>query len=129
LLGIEAVTKTKNSDERRGAPRFETALGGQLVSSRGSRHKIEITDLSAGGFSMALNQQSFMDSVGYAVKFAGLETLGAELRWAGRRDAGFSFDRPLHPAVVDHVVQANPPANDSMQDSQPTISSQGEPAV
>jgi len=114
------VTESETSDERRGAPRFDTALGGHLVSSRGSRHKIEINDLSAGGFSMALGQQSFRDNVGYAVKFAGLETLGAELRWSARGDAGFRFDRPLHPAVVDHVVKAHPPANDSDGSTQPT---------
>ena len=106
------MTKTEESDERRGAPRFDTALGGHLVSSRGSRQAIEITDLSAGGFGMALGQQSFMDSIGYAVKFAGLETLGVELRWAGKRDAGFRFERPLHPAVVDHVVKAHAPADE-----------------
>ena len=99
-------------DERRASVRHATRLDGNLVSSRGSRQKVEITDLSTDGFSMSLKPESFMASVGYAVKFAGLETLGAELRWAGKQDAGFRFDRPLHLAVLDHVVNTHPPAND-----------------
>lgn len=99
-------------DERRAAARFATKLDGNLVSSRGSKQAVEITDLSTDGFNTSLRPQSFMDSVGYAIKFAGLETLGAELRWANRDEAGFRFDRPLHPAVLDHVVRAHTPAND-----------------
>lgn len=103
------VSTGRRSNERRQAPRFDTAIGGQLVSSRGSRLVIEITDLSSGGFNMALQPQTVIDSIDYAVTFAGLETRAAELRWASRRDAGFRFERPLHPAVVDHVVRGNPP--------------------
>lgn len=99
-------------DERRASARFATRLDGNLVSSRGSKQAVEITDLSTGGFNTSLRPQSYMDSVGYAIKFAGLETLGAELRWASREEAGFRFDRPLHPAVLDHVVKAHTPAND-----------------
>ena len=102
------MTIDVSSRERRRSPRYETAIDGDLVSSRGSKAAIRITDLSTGGFSMTLGHQSFMDSIGYAVKFAGLERLGAELCWAGRREAGFRFERPLHPAVLDHVIKANP---------------------
>ena len=114
IVGDRTVTDNTDWDERRGAPRFDTGLGGQLVCSRGSRHSIEISDLSAGGFSMPASQQNFSDRVGYAVKYAGLETLGAQLRWAGTDSAGFRFDHPLHPAVVDHVVRENPPADDAL---------------
>jgi hypothetical protein len=105
-------------DERRGSTRFETRIGGKLASSRGSRHAIEITDLSIGGFNMALEQRTVTAKAGYAVRFAGLETLGAELCWATGDEAGFRFERPLHPAVVDHVVRAHPAAINDAGDSE-----------
>lgn len=106
-------------DERRASARFATTLDGNLVSSRGSKQAVKITDLSTDGFNTRLRPQSHMDSVGYAIKFAGLETLGAELRWSGPEEAGFRFDRPLHPAVLDHVVRAHAPANDADSEHPP----------
>lgn len=91
----------------------------RLASSRGSKRAIEITDLSTDGFSTATSVGQLDNRTGYAVKFGGLETLGAELRWTGEDEAGFRFARPLHPAVLSHVVRGNPPpAEDSGSDAE-----------
>ena len=103
---------TKSSAERRKAVRHETAMKGVLNCSHGSRLKIDIVDLSTGGFSAELGKNAVLDSTGFEVNLGGLEPLGAELRWAGRTDAGFRFQRPLHPAVFDHLVERNKPRSD-----------------
>ncbi|MFA9200784.1 MAG: hypothetical protein ACEQR8_06290, partial [Cypionkella sp.] len=84
--------------ERRASARFATKVAARLASSRGSKRAVEITDLSSDGFNTALGAGGWLDAAGYSIKFAGLETLGAELRWSGGAEAGFRFDRPLHPA-------------------------------
>ena len=105
-----------NGKDRRASVRFETRIDGALASSRGTRQSIEITDLSTDGFSTTLGLHTVTDKAGYAVRFAGLEVLGAELRWSATQEAGFKFDRPLHPAVLDYIVRENPPANDEEPD-------------
>ncbi|MGX7951522.1 hypothetical protein ACWPM1_03045 [Tsuneonella sp. HG249] len=105
-----------NGKDRRASVRFDTRIDGALASSRGARQSIEITDLSTEGFNTSLGSHTVTDKAGYAVRFAGLEVLGAELRWSAADEAGFKFDRPLHPAVLDHIVRENPPANDEESD-------------
>ena len=98
-----------NRKERRSSVRKSTEIRAALKSSRGSRMNVDIVDLSAAGFNAALEPHAVLDSTGFEVTLDGLEALGAELRWAGRGDAGFRFERPLHPAVFDHLVQRNRP--------------------
>ncbi len=99
----------KSNFERRKSLRYETGLDGTLSCSRGSRTPVAIVDLSVGGFNIDLGERSVSNGPGFSVKVPGLETLGAELRWADTSNAGFKFERPLHPAVLDHVVRSNPP--------------------
>jgi hypothetical protein len=90
------------SAERRKAVRHETSMKGILDCSNGSRSKVEIVDLSTSGFNAEMAQP------GLAIRMPGLESLGAELCWTASERAGFRFSHPLHPAVLDHVVRAQP---------------------
>ena len=103
------MSKSKTELDRRIAPRFGANIDGRLRCSRGSRRSIEITDISVGGCAVSLGPLDVAQGRGYAIKFSGLETLGAELRWNAGGGAGLEFDRPLHPAVVDHIVRTNSP--------------------
>jgi hypothetical protein len=103
---------TDSKKERRDAVRKPTEMRGTLESDRGSRMAVDIVDLSTAGFSAELGHNAVLDSTGFEVNLGGLEPLGAELRWAGRTDAGFRFERPLHPAVFDHLVERNKPRGD-----------------
>lgn len=102
--------------ERRLSARFATRVAGKLASSRGAKQRVEVSDLSSGGFSAACALGWRGDLAGYAIKLGGLEALGAELRWTTGTEAGFRFDRPLHPAVLDHIVAGNPPAPEDTPD-------------
>ncbi len=102
------MTKRTNQDRRR-EPRLELSLDGKLNGSRGTRRSVVLLDLSSHGFNAEVGLQPLGRDGAFSVKLAGLETLGAELCWASDANAGFRFDRPLHQAVVDHVVRANPP--------------------
>lgn len=99
---------TNVKPERRKAARREISLNGTLNCSRGSQVPIAIVDLSAEGFSADMGQRAMLGGRGFSVKVAGLESLGAELRWSAAASAGFRFAQPLHPAVLDHVVRAHP---------------------
>lgn len=100
-------------DERRRGPRHGTSMDGILNCSRGSQMRVAIVDLSAEGFNADVGHQSVFAGRGFSVKVPGLESLGAELRWTGAASAGFRFAHPLHPAVLDHVVRANPAETDN----------------
>ncbi|MCT2557562.1 hypothetical protein N0B51_01065 [Tsuneonella sp. YG55] len=89
--------------------RHSTSLEGQLKSSRGARQAVGIVDLSTHGFNASLQSRPLAGGTGFSLKIGGLEMLGAEVCWANCTNAGFRFDRPLHPAVLDHVVRSHPP--------------------
>lgn len=101
--------ETGTGYDRRRERRQELLLGCSLNSSQGLRRSVSVVDLSSHGFNADVGSQPIGGNTAFSVKLAGLETLGAELCWASEENAGFRFDRPLHPAVVDHVVRTNPP--------------------
>ncbi|ANY18694.1 hypothetical protein A6F68_00159 [Tsuneonella dongtanensis] len=102
------MSSFKNS-ERRKSVRHDTAIAGSLKCSLGSQVPITVVDLSAEGFSAGIKARAPMGGRSFAVRFGGLELLGASLRWKDDANAGFEFNRPLHPAVLDHVARQNPP--------------------
>lgn len=66
--------------------------------------KSHIADLSVNGFRL----QSFMrlnsgDTLW--VMLPGFEGRRADVLWARGHEAGCQFDRPLHPAILDHIVK------------------------
>ena len=44
----------------------------------------------------------------YGLKIDGLETLGSTAAWTAGQSAGLEFERPLHPAVADHIAKLHP---------------------
>lgn len=62
-----------------------------------------ISDLSINGFRL----QSFMQLIVGAdlwVMLPGFEGRRAQVLWTSGHEAGCVFERPLHPAILDHVV-------------------------
>lgn len=99
--------------ERRKTARQGTSINGVLNCSRGSQMRVAIVDLSTDGFNAEVGHQPVLGGRGFSVKVPGLESLAAELRWTTAASAGFRFDHPLHPAVLDHVVRAKSVAPDN----------------
>lgn len=96
-------------DDRRAEPRVDIELRAVLKSSQGRADNAVITDLSTGGFAAATDTATLHPRLGYSIKVDGLEAQAAELRWTSPEKAGFAFQRPLHPAVADHLTGLNPP--------------------
>ena len=65
-----------------------------------------ITDLSVSGFRL----QSFMKLTNgdcLWIMLPGFEGRRAQVLWSRGHEAGCHFERPLHPAILDHIVRIN----------------------
>ncbi len=68
--------------------------------------KSRIADLSTTGFRL----QSFMKlNVGgdVWVMLPGFEGRRAQVLWTRGHEAGCAFERPLHPAIFEHIIRSN----------------------
>ncbi|MXO75541.1 hypothetical protein GRI40_09965 [Altererythrobacter aerius] len=102
--------------DRRAEPRFDTRIDGRIRSSKGARFPVQVEDLSATGCRISMADQYVAASSGWALKIGGLEALGGEMAWISEGSAGIRFSDPLHPAIVSHLVAANPPPEDESAD-------------
>lgn len=65
-----------------------------------------ISDLSVGGFRL----QSFVKLVpgmDLWIMLPGFEGRKASVLWARDHEAGCAFERPLHAAILDHILRTN----------------------
>ena len=65
---------------------------------------VELRDLSPEGCMIDLVERPAMDEV-MQVRLPGLETLQARVRWIDNYVAGLKFERPIHPAVFELLLQ------------------------
>ncbi|PZQ94131.1 MAG: pilus assembly protein PilZ [Cereibacter sphaeroides] len=93
-----------NSDRRaRIAERRLVEIGVRVRRPGETWFNSKIADLSVGGFRL----QSFMKlTVGAEiwVMLPGFEGRRARVLWTRAHESGCSFERPLHPAILDHIV-------------------------
>jgi len=68
-----------------------------------SRHRVDVEDASTDGCKVSIVEQVRVGEM-VMVKFDGLETLNAAVRWTDGAQAGLQFERPIHPAVFDLVI-------------------------
>lgn len=66
--------------------------------------RVRVFDFSPRGCKVELIERP-NDREHVLVKFDGLEILEAEVCWITRKTAGLSFERPIHPAVFDLLVE------------------------
>lgn len=100
----------RKNAERRAAPRLPTHIDGVARTGQGQRHMVQISDLSTGGCALVVaGDDPLKRGVAYGLKIGGLETRGSVAAWTAGRAAGLEFERPLHPAVADHIAALNPP--------------------
>lgn len=65
---------------------------------------IPVRDLSATGCKVELVESvAARDHV--VARLPGLEPLGATVIWSDERCAGLQFNRPIHPAVLDMLLE------------------------
>lgn len=69
-------------------------------------HSSRIADLSLTGFRL----QSFMklsSGTELWIMLPGFEGRRASVSWSRAHESGCVFERPLHPAILDHIVKLN----------------------
>jgi len=67
----------------------------------------QVQNLSAGGCCLKLKFGSFAIGETVWFKVAGIENWQGTVRWIDGATIGVEFDRPLYPAVFDHLVAQN----------------------
>jgi hypothetical protein len=65
---------------------------------------VKLTDLSETGFRLGFAAR-YRAQEPLRIRIAGLAPLTAHIRWTAGKQLGCAFDKPLHVAVFDHIVQ------------------------
>jgi PilZ domain len=92
----------RGADSRRSA-RCDVRLTATLREAGATRYPVDLLDLSVTGFRF---ETSALIHNGTRVwlTIPGMEGLEAIIAWHGGANYGATFDRALHPAVLDHIV-------------------------
>ncbi|PZU58943.1 MAG: pilus assembly protein PilZ [Sphingobium sp.] len=90
----------------RSTDRHNVLIGVKLRRPGESWFTSRISDLSVGGFRL----QSFIkltQGTELWIMLPGFEGRKAVVSWAHDHQAGCMFERPLHPAILDHIVMTH----------------------
>lgn len=101
---IDAERQTGPDRKGRGAQRRPVSIGVRIRRPGENWFSSRISNLSLTGFRL----QSFAKlNPGKELWIAlpGFEGRRAIVLWTRAHEAGCAFDRPLHPAILDHVVK------------------------
>jgi PilZ domain len=93
-----------NGKTGRRAERVPIELGAGLRQRGAAGVSVQIMDLSIHGFRVATHLELFPGSDVW-LRLPGLEPSHAKVVWSEGHYVGCSFERPLHPAVLDMIVQ------------------------
>jgi hypothetical protein len=89
--------------EQRRVARRRVHVAAQLRASSVGRIAVTITDISALGCQVRARQH-FGPGTYLLVQVPSFEPFGATVVWAEDGLIGFEFVNPLHPAVVEHII-------------------------
>ncbi|CAN5373291.1 hypothetical protein BH10PSE12_BH10PSE12_30410 [soil metagenome] len=99
-------TVSQKLADARSTDRHNVLIGVRLRRPGETWFTSRISDLSVGGFRL----QSFIKLVSGMeiwIMLPGFEGRKATVLWAQEHEAGCAFERPLHPAILDHILRAN----------------------
>lgn len=85
--------------------RRSVVLPAQCRIGSGLRDSGEISDISPQGCCIRTDTVLFRVGSHVVIRPAGLEALGARVRWVAGDCAGVEFDRAIYPPVIDHLVR------------------------
>lgn len=88
----------------RKANRQTAGMEAQLRRIGRLTYSVELRDLSPDGCMIDLVERPAIGEV-MQVKLPGLESMEARVRWVDNYIAGLKFERPMHPAVFDLLLQ------------------------
>ena len=84
--------------------RARVRLNGGLRQSGGASVGVEILDLSTEGFSIETHMYPGK-GVSVWLRLPGLENRHAKVAWRDGIKVGCAFEEPLHPAVLDMIIE------------------------
>ncbi len=64
-----------------------------------------VSNLSINGCRIELERHCLQEANRVKLKPEGFESFLGTVRWSTMDSAGIEFDRPLHPAIVDHLCR------------------------
>ena len=97
---------TDSQPERRRSHRNLSILSVRCRVGHGYSPQVWLTDLSAEGCHLVIRAGTLKPEQRVVIKAQGIEGLPAVVIWVVGTRAGVEFDRPLHHAVVDHLLNA-----------------------
>ncbi len=65
----------------------------------------QVLDISEKGCKLVLHTEKMLPGQSLTIKIPEIETLVAYVRWRKGKIVGVEFVRPMHSAVVDHLVR------------------------
>lgn len=93
--------------ERRRTTRQLSILSVRCRVGHGMSPQVWLTDLSPLGCQLVIRAGTLRADQHVVIKPKGMEGIPGTVKWVIDLKAGIEFDRPLHEAVVDHLL-ANP---------------------
>ena len=102
-LSTEAGRPPPPQRKGRKADRVPVELGAGLRQRGASGVTVQIMDLSTDGFRVATHLELFPGTQVW-LRLPGLEPCHAQVMWAEGHYIGCAFERPLHPAVLQMII-------------------------
>lgn len=102
------MTYDEKFRDRRGSSRLPTSIAAVAQSTQGAVQRLEISDLSPEGCAVVVAGPPLVAGTVYGIKMEGLEGLVSTARWTAGQQAGLQFDRPLYPAIAEHIAARHP---------------------
>lgn len=104
-MGAEGlIGKGDKGDKGRQSGGHDVLIGVKLRRAGETWFSSRVADLSIGGFRL----QSFVkleQGMELWIMLPGFEGRRATVLWAQNHEAGCVFERPLHPAIYDHIMR------------------------
>jgi hypothetical protein len=91
--------------DRRRAPRRPVLRSAICHTDTGRVGDVVIVDLTAQGCCIQTNALALTAGLRVRLEPFQFDTLAGVVRWCDRGRAGIAFDRPLHPAVAEHLQE------------------------
>jgi hypothetical protein len=103
-VDIRGEIATATAPQGRQAERANCEIGAGLRQRGASAVTAHIVDLSTHGF-RASTHLALEIGTDVWLKLPGLEAMHAKVAWSKAHYVGCSFERPLHPAVLQMIVR------------------------
>jgi hypothetical protein len=103
-LLFDPVQEESREEIERAAARIEVPGEVRLRAVGHDAYQVRVFDLSTGGCRVELADRATVGDF-MMIKFEGIEVMDADVCWVAGRMAGLKFDQPIHPAVLDLLVE------------------------